>query len=210
MNPEELWVICNILVDDTTDDLVYGQSYADYFQVNWNGAPFRLAPGESAIVPRYLADHFATHMIDYLMTRDFRGKLRDQSVVDTLTSQIILRKADEPDRTQPSRDRGDGSSPAATSITQTGSSEPDSNHSLAEELGGDAGELSCETSEEIPGGNGTVEPFEEPADDREGQADSGSPGAEPDHVPASTNAQGGIGKPAEGNQASGTTDSTRH
>ena len=101
----ELYVVCNILVGDTTIDPVFGHSYDDYFQVNWGGTPFRLAPGDTAVVEQYLAEHFANHLIDYILTRD-KKMIHDSSLREPLRAKIILKKADETDRPYiPSTDR---------------------------------------------------------------------------------------------------------
>lgn len=49
---------------------------AEAFEVKWNGRVYRLRPGESRAMPRYLAQHFAKKIADaYLGSQDPTGKL---------------------------------------------------------------------------------------------------------------------------------------
>lgn len=49
---------------------------AEAFEVRWNGRVYRLRPGESRAMPRYLAQHFAKKIADaYLGSQDPTGKL---------------------------------------------------------------------------------------------------------------------------------------
>lgn len=50
---------------------VYAHSWntKDYFEVRWDGRPHRIAPGATRKMPRYLADHFAKHLIDYILVK---------------------------------------------------------------------------------------------------------------------------------------------
>lgn len=60
------------------DNHVYEHSWntKDYFEVRWDGRPHRIKPGEQRFFPRYLADHFAKGLIDFiLMRREEKEKL---------------------------------------------------------------------------------------------------------------------------------------
>lgn len=102
---QDLWVVCNICVNDDSIDLEYGGSRADYFEVRWSGIPLCIPPGDTRIVPEYLADHFAKHVVDYILTRDKR-MIHDMRLRDPLIAQIKLRKADESDRRYISNQQG--------------------------------------------------------------------------------------------------------
>lgn len=41
----------------------------DFFEVRWDGRPHRIKPGEQRFFPRYLADHFAKGLIDFILTK---------------------------------------------------------------------------------------------------------------------------------------------
>lgn len=41
----------------------------DFFEVRWDGRPHRIKPGEQKFFPRYLADHFAKVLIDFMLTK---------------------------------------------------------------------------------------------------------------------------------------------
>jgi hypothetical protein len=69
----------------------------DFFEVRWDGRPHRIKPGQQRFFPRYLADHFAKNLIDFILikreekekltglvkNRLERKKLYDQIIVDT-------------------------------------------------------------------------------------------------------------------------------
>lgn len=44
-------------------------NHANYFEVRYNGQPFRIKPGETKTLPRYIAEHFAKHLTDHILTR---------------------------------------------------------------------------------------------------------------------------------------------
>jgi len=44
-------------------------SHANFFEVRWNGMPFRIVPGETKLMPRYLAEHFAKHLADHVLQK---------------------------------------------------------------------------------------------------------------------------------------------
>lgn len=46
-----------------------GYPHADYFQVRWSNKPHRIAPGATKRMPRFLAEHYAKHLADHLLTR---------------------------------------------------------------------------------------------------------------------------------------------
>lgn len=41
----------------------------DFFQVKFDGKPYRIAPGKTALLPRFIADHFAKHLADHLLQK---------------------------------------------------------------------------------------------------------------------------------------------
>lgn len=110
MNEEnELYVVCNILLDDDSIDPQWGGSRQEYFEVQWSGTSLRIPPGETRIVPKYLADHFAKHLVDHILTRR-KKMLHDSQLRDPLIAEIILRKANESDRISTRVEQGNGSS----------------------------------------------------------------------------------------------------
>lgn len=44
-------------------------NHAEFFEVRYNGQAFRIKPGESDEWPRYIAEHYAKHLADHLLTR---------------------------------------------------------------------------------------------------------------------------------------------
>lgn len=92
----DLYLVCNILVGDDSIDPVWNSSRLDFFEVRWEGEALRIPPGETMIIPKYLADHFAKHLVDHILTT--RGVMIHNSAFrDPLLSQIILRKSNETD-----------------------------------------------------------------------------------------------------------------
>lgn len=51
-------------------DISYTFEHADGFQVRWSGQPFTLKPGETARMPRFLAEHFATHLANHMLDKE--------------------------------------------------------------------------------------------------------------------------------------------
>lgn len=50
----------------------------DYFEIRWDGRPHRIKAGETRQMPRYLADHFAKYLIDFILTkREVDEKLKN-------------------------------------------------------------------------------------------------------------------------------------
>lgn len=124
-HPEDTMVVRNILVGDDTDveevipyaksrqsvDPSTGQQHfvnqistdqfehvwntRDFFEVRWDGRPHRIKPGETRRMPRYLANHFAKYLIDFILTqRETKervvGLLKNRLERSKLLSQIIV------------------------------------------------------------------------------------------------------------------------
>lgn len=54
----------------------YSWNTKEYFEVRWDGRPHRIKAGDTRRMPRYLADHFAKYLIDYILTqREDREKV---------------------------------------------------------------------------------------------------------------------------------------
>lgn len=67
----------------------------DFFEVRWDGRPHRIKPGEKRFLPRYLADHFAKALIDFILTRReekerLRGLVKNRMERAKLYKQIIV------------------------------------------------------------------------------------------------------------------------
>lgn len=65
---QDVILVRNILVDDDFYDEEENYSYADKFQVRWNGTPFSIKAGGERLFPRYIAKHFAKHLADRVLT----------------------------------------------------------------------------------------------------------------------------------------------
>lgn len=123
-HPEDTMIVCNILVGDDNvieevipyanarpsidpqtgqqhfvnqiDTNLFEHSWntGEFFEVRWDGRPHRIKAGETRRMPRYLADHFAKHLIDYiLIEREKRekktGLLKNRLERANLYKQII-------------------------------------------------------------------------------------------------------------------------
>ena len=42
-------------------------SHGDYFQVKWGGQPHRILPGQTKLMPRYVAEHYAKYLADHML-----------------------------------------------------------------------------------------------------------------------------------------------
>lgn len=70
-------------------------STKDFFEVRWDGRPHRIKPGETRNMPRYLADHFAKHLIDFMLAQreereDLKGLVKNRRERQKLLDQIIV------------------------------------------------------------------------------------------------------------------------
>lgn len=80
-NPHDVMVVCNIDKED--------------FTVKWDGNPYTVEAGCTRMMPRFLAVHFAKHLIDCVINRTPKSKTSDQSLRESLGNQIIVGLADE-------------------------------------------------------------------------------------------------------------------
>lgn len=67
----------------------------DFFEVRWDGRPHRIRPGETRRMPRYLADHFAKYLIDFILARreekeKLTGLVKNRLERSKLYKQIIV------------------------------------------------------------------------------------------------------------------------
>lgn len=121
-HPEDTLIVRNILVDDETeviesipysnvkrdvarsdvfnfsqpDTHIYEHHWntKDFFEVRWDGRPHRIKPGESRYMPRYLADHFAKNLIDFILNKreqneHLTGLTKNRNARAELYSKII-------------------------------------------------------------------------------------------------------------------------
>ena len=67
--------VSNRIVDDegNVSTQIYDKheewGHADFFQVKFDGKPYRIAPGKVALLPRFVAEHFAKHLADHLLQK---------------------------------------------------------------------------------------------------------------------------------------------
>lgn len=78
-----------------TDVYEHSWSTKDFFEVRWDGRPHRIKPGEIRRMPRYLADHFAKILIDFILTQreekeKLTGLLKNRNERAKLYKQIII------------------------------------------------------------------------------------------------------------------------
>lgn len=67
-------------------------SHAEYFEVRYNGQPFRLAPGETRVLPRYIAEHFAKHLADHILRKQEMTENREGLVQSAQHRPAVLAK----------------------------------------------------------------------------------------------------------------------
>ena len=72
------------------DQVVEEYNHKDYFQCKFSGKPFRIKPGETRRMPRFIAeDHFAKHLADHILTK--RGKpINSSSERPRVLKEIII------------------------------------------------------------------------------------------------------------------------
>lgn len=44
-------------------------NHSEYFQVKFDGKPYKIAPGKTALLPRFVAEHFAKHLADHMLQK---------------------------------------------------------------------------------------------------------------------------------------------
>lgn len=123
-HPEDTLIVCNILVGDDNeiedvipyanarpsidpatgtqhfvnqiDTSIYQNVWntRDFFEVRWDGRPHRIKAGETRRMPRYLAVHFAKHLIDYILSQreekeKVTGLVKNRLARQKLYDQII-------------------------------------------------------------------------------------------------------------------------
>lgn len=44
-------------------------SHEKYFAVRWGGQEFRIPPGKTRLMPRYVAEHYAKHLADHILAK---------------------------------------------------------------------------------------------------------------------------------------------
>lgn len=124
-HPEDTLIVRNILIGDDTEveDVIpyanarpsidpstgqphfinqidtnlfeYSWNTREYFEVRWDGRPHRIKAGETRRMPRYLADHFAKYLIDFILTQrekneKLTGLLKNRLERAKLYQQIIV------------------------------------------------------------------------------------------------------------------------
>lgn len=77
-------------------DIIYKFDHSEKFQVRWSGQVFSIKPGEVARMPRFLGEHFATHLADHILGKmgDATGKMLRNDPVKRpeVLKQIILKE----------------------------------------------------------------------------------------------------------------------
>lgn len=53
----------------TFKDVSYHFNHGDGFQVRWSGQTFTIKPGETMRMPRFLAEHFAYHLVNHMLDK---------------------------------------------------------------------------------------------------------------------------------------------
>ena len=80
-NPHDVMVVCNIDKED--------------FTVKWDGNPYTIEAGSTRMMPRFLAVHYAKHLVDCIINRTPKNKTSNQELRKKLGEQIIVGLADE-------------------------------------------------------------------------------------------------------------------
>jgi len=68
-HPRDILLVCNIDVGCADVDQDYGHKHSEYFQVNYGGIPYQIAPGETKKIPRVVAEHYARHLADHMLNK---------------------------------------------------------------------------------------------------------------------------------------------
>ena len=77
-HPEDLISVFNTDFNCDEQDQENNYNHLDYFQVKWDGSPYRIKPGDTKLLPRYIAEHFAKHLITHLIEKEARSMDKTQ------------------------------------------------------------------------------------------------------------------------------------
>lgn len=61
-------------------------NHREYFEVRWGKKPFRIKPGDTRRLPRYLAEHFAEHLANHML-----GKMEEETGRQRLVTNALER-----------------------------------------------------------------------------------------------------------------------
>lgn len=91
----DILIVANPDVNCDVIDTEFGYPHKDYFQVKWHGRPHRIPPGKTKRMPRFLAEHFAKHLADHLLTKKEeetgkQGLLNHPQERPKIISQILI------------------------------------------------------------------------------------------------------------------------
>lgn len=77
-------------------DITYEFDHFEKFQVRWSGRVFSIPPGETAKMPRFLAEHFATQLADHILGKmgDAQNKMlrNDPRLKPQILKEIIVKE----------------------------------------------------------------------------------------------------------------------
>lgn len=77
-------------------DVIYQFDHSEKFQVRWSAQIFSIKPGETARMPRFLGEHFATQLADHILGKmgDAQGKMlrNDPLKRPEILKQIIIKE----------------------------------------------------------------------------------------------------------------------
>lgn len=68
-NESDILLVYNSDINCDVIDSEDNYPHKDYFQVKWSNHPHRVAPGKVRKMPRFLAEHFAKHLADHILTK---------------------------------------------------------------------------------------------------------------------------------------------
>ncbi|MDI6808167.1 MAG: hypothetical protein QME66_04180 [Candidatus Eisenbacteria bacterium] len=92
-------VVANIDLDCEIIDPEMGYNHKDYFEVRYEKNPYRIKPGETRRLPRFVANHYAKHLTDHILSiKGIKEKndfvIRDDRERDRVMGEILLRVED--------------------------------------------------------------------------------------------------------------------
>lgn len=67
---QDTLIVRNIDLNCHEIDSEYGYDHSEYFMVKYDGQPFKIRPGETRKMPRYVAEHFAKHLANHVLIKE--------------------------------------------------------------------------------------------------------------------------------------------
>lgn len=74
------------------EEQVFEFNHGDYFQVLWDLRPFRIKPGETRLMKRSVAEHYAKHLANHMLGKEERKTGRQGLIQSNVARPAMLQR----------------------------------------------------------------------------------------------------------------------